>query len=90
MKTLHVDQLAQRATILVRMAPGASYPGHRHAGDEDCFVISGSLQIGDITMRTGDFQHAPAGSRHPVQTTDEGCLLFIQTSLHDELEHEIA
>jgi len=90
MKTLHVDTVAKRATILVRMAPGTSYPGHRHAGDEDCYVISGSLQVGVLTMHAGDFQRAPAGSRHPVQSTATGCLLFIQTSLHDELEHATA
>jgi hypothetical protein len=36
-------------------------------------------------MRAGDFQRAEAGSVHPVQSTDGGCLLLITSSLDDEL-----
>jgi quercetin dioxygenase-like cupin family protein len=72
--------------MLVRMAPGSEYPGHRHAGAEECYVLQGDIWVGDVHMRRGDYQRAPAGSRHPVQTTDEGCVLLLVSSLSDEID----
>jgi quercetin dioxygenase-like cupin family protein len=75
--------------MLVRMEPGSSYPGHVHGGPEECYVISGDLRVGDsLHMRAGDYQRVAAGMTHPVQSTDEGCLLLITSSLHDELTEE--
>ena len=85
-RRLFVDSAADRATMLVRMAPGSSYPAHRHGGPEECFVLQGDLQVGrDTRMRAGDYQRADEGSEHPVQSTEQGCLLLIVSSLHDEL-----
>jgi anti-sigma factor ChrR (cupin superfamily) len=85
-KPLFADRAASRATMLVRMAPGSAYPAHRHGGFEECFVLEGSLRIGDeLLMTKGDYQAAREGSDHPVQRTDEGCLLLISSSLDDEL-----
>jgi len=36
-------------------------------------------------MHAGDYQRVEVGSEHPVQSTENGCLLFIVSSLHDEL-----
>ncbi len=84
-RRLFVDRAADRVTMLVRMDPGASYPAHRHGGDEDCFVLEGDLWVGDERLRRGDYQHADAGSIHPEQSTEGGCLLFLVSSLHDEI-----
>lgn len=84
-KKLHVDPVADRVTMLIRMAPGTSYPAHRHGGPEDCYVIEGDLSVGDLKMRAGDYQRADGGSRHVVQSTEGGCLLFLTSSLNDEL-----
>ncbi len=84
-RTLHRDAAAGYATVLVRMAPGASYPAHRHADDEECYVLEGDLQVGEQDMVAGDYQLAPRGSLHPVQSTRGGCLLLLRSSLHDEL-----
>ena len=84
-RRLFVDEKADRVTMLVRMAPGASYPPHRHAGTEECYVLSGDLRVSDhLVMRAGDYQRAPAGSHHGVQSTENGCLLLVRCSLHDE------
>ncbi len=72
--------------MMVRMEPGASYPAHRHGGAEECFVISGDLRTGAVHLRAGDWQRADAGSRHPVQSTDGGCVLLLVSSLDDTLE----
>jgi anti-sigma factor ChrR (cupin superfamily) len=85
-RRLAVDPLAGRVTMLVRMAPGTAYPAHRHGGAEECFVLEGDVRVGEgLHMRAGDFQRAEAGSVHPVQTTDGGCLLLIASSTSDEL-----
>jgi quercetin dioxygenase-like cupin family protein len=85
-RTLHRDDAAGYATVLVRMQPGADYPAHRHGGDEECYVLEGDLQVGDhLQMRAGDYQLAARDSVHPVQRTTNGCLLLLRSSLHDEL-----
>jgi len=75
-RRLHVDASADRVTMLVRMAPGTAYPGHRHGGDEECLVLEGDLQVGDRRMVAGDYQVAPAGSIHGTPSTENGRLLF--------------
>ncbi len=84
-RRLFVDPEADRVTMLVRMAPGTSYPSHRHAGVEECYVLEGDLHSHDFEMRAGDYQRLEGGSVHGVQATREGCLLFIVSSLHDDL-----
>jgi anti-sigma factor ChrR (cupin superfamily) len=86
-RRLYVDASSDRVTMLVRMRAGASYPAHVHGGPEECYVIAGDLRVGEIHMRAGDYQRVRRGYRHGVQTTDGGCLLFIVSSLRDEL-HE--
>ncbi len=86
-RRLFVDRQANRMTAMFRMAPGTSYVPHVHDGPEECYVLEGDLHVGeDLVMRAGDYQRAPAGSRHPVQRTEGGCLLLISSSLHDETD----
>lgn len=84
-RRLYVDPDADRVTMLVRMAPGSSYPAHRHAGVEECYVLEGDLYAQDFEMRAGDDQRLEGGSVHGVQATRNGCLLFIVSSMRDEL-----
>jgi anti-sigma factor ChrR (cupin superfamily) len=81
-----VDADRQTASMLVRKEPGSKYPPHIHASAEECFVVEGELHVGDdLVMHAGDFQRAESGTAHPVQYTETGCVLFITSSLHDEL-----
>lgn len=84
-KPLFVDKDRDYVTMLVRMAPGSSYPRHSHAGAEECFVLEGDLRVAGRVLRAGDYQRADATSNHGEQATDEGCLLLIVSSQHDEL-----
>jgi anti-sigma factor ChrR (cupin superfamily) len=84
-RRLSVDPGNDRVTMLVRMAPGSSYPPHRHHGAEECYVVEGDLVVGERTLRAGDFKLARSGSIDPVQATRSGCVLFITSSLRDEL-----
>ncbi|HEX2523725.1 MAG TPA: cupin domain-containing protein [Terriglobia bacterium] len=84
-RRLSIDVDRRCATMLVRMTAGANYPSHRHAAAEECLVLEGDLIVGDDVLHTGDFQRAEARSVHPPQSTRAGCLLYILSSLEDEL-----
>jgi anti-sigma factor ChrR (cupin superfamily) len=85
LRVLAIDATADRFTALVRMAPGATYAAHRHVGPEECYVLEGDLRHGAQVMRAGDYEWMPAGTDHGPQTTAEGCLLLIHSSLLDVL-----
>lgn len=85
-RRLHLDIERGVVTTLIRMAPGAHYPRHRHVGVEECYVLEGEVRVGqDLVFRTGDYQRAGSGSIHDVQWTEAGCLLLIIASTMDEL-----
>jgi quercetin dioxygenase-like cupin family protein len=64
------------ASMLVRMDPGAKGADHGHALDEDCLVLQGDMYLGDILLRAGDYQLAPAGGSHFDIASDEGALFY--------------
>lgn len=85
-RRLFVDSARQMVTMLIRMEAGSRYPRHRHADAEECFVLQGVLRVGDdLVMRAGDYQRVERDSVHDVQSTEDGCLLLIISSLHDEI-----
>ena len=84
-RRLFVDKANDRLTMLVRMTAGTEYPAHRHAGVEECYVLEGDLYGTGWEMRAGDYQRLELGSVHGVQGTRGGCLLFIVSSMNDEL-----
>ena len=84
-RPLAVIEGNDKVKMLVRMQPGASYPPHVHSGFEDCYVLKGSIHVGDILLEEGDYQCSDGGSIHATQATEKGCLLLITSSIHDEL-----
>ena len=89
-RRLFVDRANDRITMLVRMNAGTEYPAHRHGGIEECYVLEGDLYGPDFEMTAGDYQRLDSGTTHGVQGTRGGCLLFIVSSMHDELLPERA
>jgi quercetin dioxygenase-like cupin family protein len=77
-------------SMLVRFAPGASVADHHHALDEDCLVLDGEMFLGDILLRAGDYQLAPAGGSHFGETSDVGVLFFFHGALDPVLRGERA
>lgn len=67
----------ERRAVLVRFDPGAAFPPHRHSMREECIVLEGRLTFGDETMKPGDYQVAEAGTIHPLQVSEEGCLVLV-------------
>lgn len=64
--------------FLLDIAPGASLPTHRHHEDEECVVLRGSASLGDLTVSTGDYHLARAGSRHGKISSETGALLYLR------------
>ncbi|MBL8177945.1 MAG: cupin domain-containing protein [Bryobacterales bacterium] len=87
-KRLYVDPASDTVSLLIQMDPGASYPSHRHAGPEHCYVISGDLQVGGLHLKTGDYQVANTSSIHTVTSTVNGCTILIVSSMKDQLLHD--
>ena len=75
-------------SMLVRFAPGAAVADHHHALDEDCLVLGGEMFLGDILLRSGDYQLAPAGGSHFGETSDVGVLFFFHGALDPVLRGE--
>lgn len=63
-------------TVLYRMRPGGEIPPHRHPGDEESYVLEGTVDIGPLHCVAGDFHVARAGSEHPPVTSATGSLFL--------------
>lgn len=81
LKMLHADADNGIQIALWRMDPGARLPAHPHHKDEECYLIEGSLEVGNKRYQAGDFMLAPAGSRHGSITSPEGVTMLIRGEL---------
>lgn len=84
-KPLYEDPQSRLVTQLVRLAPGARYPSHRHAAPEQCYVVEGDVKIGKDVFGPGDFSLAPAFTLHGEVSSVNGCLLVIVASPENEV-----
>jgi len=62
---------------LLRYAPGASVPRHRHLGLETILVLTGTQCDEAGVYGAGSIVFNPAGSEHRVWS-DSGCVVLIQ------------
>lgn len=66
-------------SYLLRLAPGATVPAHRHPVDEECIVMEGMLRIGSrIEVGPGGYHLAHAGALHAVLSTETGAMVFLR------------
>lgn len=77
MKVLARNAGGGYATLLLDVAPGARFPAHHHGGDEQCYVVSGSIYTLGRRLGPGDFLHALAGTDHSELYTDEGARVIL-------------
>ena len=77
MKVLSVNQRSGYATLLLDVQPGTRFPSHHHDGDEECYVVSGSVITLGRRLGPGDFVHADAGTDHGELWTDEGAMVLL-------------
>jgi anti-sigma factor ChrR (cupin superfamily) len=66
-----------RRTVLVRYEPGAVIPRHRHVGEEQIFVLEGSVSDDTGTCGAGDFARRPPGCVHTVRSTTGALVLAV-------------
>ena len=74
-----------RAAALLRYAPGASLPAHRHAGFEQIMVLQGAQEDERGRYGKGTVVVNPPGSKHAV-TSHGGCIVFVTWELPVEFE----
>jgi len=84
-KLLATDAKRHRVSMLVRLAPGASYPAHTHAGVEELHLLDGELWIDERKLVSGDLNYgAPEASDDRVWS-ETGCTCVLVTSTDDRL-----
>jgi anti-sigma factor ChrR (cupin superfamily) len=74
-----------RVTMLVRLAPGAEYPPHRHAGVEELHLLDGELWIDERRLQPGDYSRAEPGTADQRVWSETGCTCVLVTSPRDVL-----
>jgi anti-sigma factor ChrR (cupin superfamily) len=77
MRVLATNQATGYATVLLDVEPGVRFPPHHHGGDEDCYVISGSVHTLGRRLGPGDFLHADAGTDHEELWTPDGARVLL-------------
>ena len=70
---------ADRKAVLMRYQAGATIPRHRHLGDEQIWVLEGSVSDDTGTCTSGNYARRPPGCVHVVQSRDGALVLAIMT-----------
>jgi predicted ChrR family anti-sigma factor len=87
-KQLFVDAERKTVTSLLKLAPGAHLPMHRHLGLEECYVIEGDVSANDETLTAGDYTCAMEGSiHHPISTVNGALVLIVGPESFEVLHH---
>jgi anti-sigma factor ChrR (cupin superfamily) len=84
-KLLATDTERHRVSMLVRLAPGASYPSHTHAGAEELHLLDGELWIDERKLVPGDYNYGPPGALDERVWSETGCTCVLVTSTKDVL-----
>jgi anti-sigma factor ChrR (cupin superfamily) len=84
-KLLATDMERHRVGMLVRLAPGASYPGHTHAGVEELYLLEGELWIDERKLFPGEYYDATPGTADERVWSETGCTCVLITSSMDVL-----
>jgi anti-sigma factor ChrR (cupin superfamily) len=84
-KLLATDAERHRVSMLVRLAPGASYPAHTHAGVEELHLLDGELWIDERKLFPGDYNHGAPGAGDDRVWSETGCTCVLVTSTKDTL-----
>jgi hypothetical protein len=84
-KLLATDTERHRVSMLVRLAPGASYPAHTHAGAEELHLLDGELWIDGRKLVPGDYNYGAPGAGDERVWSETGCTCVLVTSTKDVL-----
>lgn len=84
-KLLATDTERHRVSMLVRLAPGASYPAHTHAGVEELHLLHGELWIDERKLFPGDYNYGAPGDGDERVCSETGCTCVLITNTKDVL-----
>ena len=84
-KKLATDIERHRVSMLVRLAPGASYPAHTHAGVEELHLLDGELWIDERKLFPGDYNYGAPRAGDKRVWSETGCTCVLVTSTRDVL-----
>src|SRR3954451_13686181 len=84
-KLLTTDTERHRVSMLVRLAPGASYPAHTHADTEELHLLDGELWIDARKLYPGDYNYGAPGAGDERVWSETGCTCVLITSTKDVL-----
>jgi anti-sigma factor ChrR (cupin superfamily) len=84
-KLLATDMEKGRVSMLVRLAPGAEYPSHTHAGVEELHMLEGELMVDEKTLYPGDYLRSEPGTADHRVWSESGCTGVLLTSTRDIL-----
>jgi len=84
-KLLATDAERHRVSMLVRLAPGASYPAHTHAGVEELHLLDGELWIDEKKLVPGDYNYGAPGECDERVWSETGRTCVLVTSANDLL-----
>jgi anti-sigma factor ChrR (cupin superfamily) len=84
-KLLANDAKKHMVSMLVRLAPGASYPAHTHAGPEELHLLDGELWIDGRKLVAGDYNYCAPGTGDKSVWSETGCTCILVTSTRDVL-----
>lgn len=63
---------------LLKFAPGAVLPAHRHPVDEECVVLQGSVRIGQLVLEAGSFQKVGRTVLDADTSSDQGAVIYLR------------
>jgi anti-sigma factor ChrR (cupin superfamily) len=84
-KLLATDTEKDRVGMLVRLAPGAAYPPHRHAGVEELYLLDGELIVDEKRLSPGDYLRSELDTADQLVWSKTGCTCVLLTSTRDIL-----
>jgi anti-sigma factor ChrR (cupin superfamily) len=84
-KLLARDAERHLVSMLVRLAPGARYPAHTHAGAEELHLLDGELWIDGRKLVPGDYNYGAPGTGDESVWSETGCTCVLITSTRDTL-----
>jgi anti-sigma factor ChrR (cupin superfamily) len=84
-KLLATDTEKHVVSMLVKLAPGAEYPPHTHAGVEELHLLDGELWIDERKLYPGDYNRAEPGTADKRVWSETGCTCVLITSTKDVL-----
>ena len=59
---------------VVRLTQGSRFPRHAHDGTEEVVVLAGSVRIGGVDLKQGDYLFTSPGEEHDVLAISDAAI----------------